>query len=136
MRHSLRSTFAGRTRRTSLILAAVSVALAVAIPSAASAAAFTAHLKAPNHTPIANKKWPITVTATKGRTKLSGSVSYRFLFDGQVVGSRPGRSFKNGVCHDTLLFPGEAEGHAITLQVVVKTRYGTDYINWAVTTKK
>jgi hypothetical protein len=136
MRHSLRSPFAGRTRRTSLILAAVSVALAVAIPSAASAAAFTAHLEAPNHTPIANKKWWITVTATKGRTKLSGSVSYRFLFDGQVVGSKPGRSFKDGVCKDWLLFPGDAEGHAITLQVVVKTRYGTDYIDWAVTTKK
>ena len=113
-------------------LAAAGAALALMLPASAAGAAFTAHLTAPNHAPTANKKWPITVTATHGSTKLSGSERYHFLFDGQVVSSQPGHSFTNGVYHDTLVFPGRAVGHPITLQVVVSTRYGTVDLNWAV----
>jgi hypothetical protein len=120
-------------RRASLVI--VGLALALALPAAASAAPFTAHLKAPNHTPTANKRWPITVTASHGRTKPGGVVRYEFLFAGQVVAHRPGHGFRGGVFHDRLLFPSAAIGHPITLRVIVKTRFGTVNLNWKVTTR-
>jgi hypothetical protein len=122
-------------RWSALALTAAALVLAVSAPASASAAPFTAHLKAPNHTPTAGKKWPITVTATRGHTKLSGSVRYQFLFDGTVESNQPGHSFKRGVFHDTLLFPKEAVGYPLTLRVIVKTRYGTVDLNWSVKTK-
>jgi hypothetical protein len=114
------------------VLAVMLTALVLTVPASASAASFTAHLKAPNHSPTAGKNWRITVTATHGGAKLSGSVRYRFLYNGSVVAHHFGRKFKHGVCHDTLLFPATAVGFPLTLQVVVQTKYGTDYINWAV----
>ena len=115
------------------VLAAMVAALVFAFSASASAASFTAHLKAPNHSPTAGKYWRITVTATHGGAKLSGSVSYRFLYNGSVVGHHFGRNFRRGVCHDKLLFPATSVGIPLTLRVVVKTKYGTDYINWNVT---
>ena len=109
-------------------------ALALAVPATASAAAFKAHLTAPNHSPTANKPWPITVTATRGATKLSGSVRYQFLLYGSVVSRQPGHSFTRGIYHDVLMFPSTAVGSSLTLRVIVKTKYGTVDLNWAVKT--
>jgi hypothetical protein len=120
---------------TRLVVPILVVALALVVPATASAAAFTAHLKAPNHTPTANKPWPITVTATRGRNKLSGSVRYEFLYDGSVVSHQPGHSFKGGVYHDTLKFPNEAAGYPLTLRVIVTTKYGTVDLDRAVKTR-
>jgi hypothetical protein len=113
-------------------LALIATALALARPSSASAAAFSARLSAPRHSPTAGKAWVITVTATHGRTKLSGSVRYQFLFQGEVVSTQPGHSFTRGVYRDKLLFTGDAVGHALTLRVVVRTSLGTVNLNWAV----
>jgi hypothetical protein len=120
-------------RFTALVIAGL--VLALAVPAAASAAAFSAKLTAPNHTPTANKRWPITVTVTRGRTKLSGSVRYQFLFEGQLEASRPGHAFTGGVFHDSLLFPGEAIGHVLSLHVIVKTKYGTVELPWWIKTR-
>ena len=122
-------------RQGSLVLVAGALGLALVIPASASAAAFTARLKAPNHTPTMNKKWWITVTATRGRAKLSGKVSYRFVTSAGTF-SRPGHGFKHGVYRDWLLFPAAAVGHKLTLRVVVSTRYGTVDLNWAVTPRR
>jgi hypothetical protein len=114
------------------LLALIVVGVALALPVAALAAGFTAKLTAPNHHPVANTKWHITVTATRGRQKLSGTVSYRYLSNGTVVGRGIGGSFRHGVYRDAIIWPGEAIGHPLTFQVVVTTRYGTDYVNWFV----
>jgi len=106
--------------------------VALTIPTSALAGGFAAHLSAPNHHPVANTRWHITVTATRGHSQLSGTVSYRYLTNGAVVGHSVGGSFKHGVYRDAIIWPGEAEGHPLTFQVVVRTRYGTDYINWFV----
>ena len=111
-----------------LLLGAVAV-LALALPSSALAGGFTARLYATTHQPKVGN-WPIKVTAMRGSQKLSGTVNYRFLYLGQVVSRQPGRSFTHGVCYDTLKWPRKAVGHTITLQVVVSTRFGTDYLNW------
>lgn len=113
----------------SLVLAAITAA-ALALPPAALAGGFTAHLIIATHQPKVGRQ-PITVTATRGAQKLSGSVYYRFLYDGILLpDNKPGGSFTHGVYHDTLLWPKKAVGHTVTLQVVVRTRYGTDYLNW------
>ena len=49
------STPAHRVRRVSIALAGLIAAFALLIPSAASAAAFTAKVHFPNHNPIAGK---------------------------------------------------------------------------------
>jgi hypothetical protein len=116
-------------------LALTTLTLALALPAAACAAPFTALLSAPNHQPTAGKKWWITVTATHGSTKLSGSVDYSFLFDGQVVQNYPGHAFTRGHFRDWLLFPKKAIGHTITLQINVHTKYGTVKLPWWIKTR-
>lgn len=116
------------TRAAVLLIA---LAAALAVPANALAGGFTAHLYVPGNThqpKVGN--WRIKVTATRGKQKLSGHVHYNFLFEGMVVSTQAGYSFKNGVYHDTLMWPKRAVGHTITLQVVVVTRYGTDDLNW------
>ena len=109
--------------------------LALMAPTLASAASFSAVLHAPNHSPIENKKWWITVDVTRGSTKLSGDVNYEFLFSGAIVSHQPGHKFKNGLYKDSLIFPAEAVGKPLTLRIVVKTKYGTKDLNWNVMTK-
>lgn len=116
-------------RRFRLGLLGAAAIVALALPSSALAGGFTARLYAPNHQPRVGN-WHITVTARRGSQRLSGYVKYRFLYRGMLVGHRPGNWFRNGVFHDTLHWPPAAVGHTITLQVVVSTRYGTDYLNW------
>jgi hypothetical protein len=129
-----------RVRRVSIALAGLVAAVALLVPSAASAAAFSAKVHFPNHNPTAGKVWVITWTATKGRTKLSGSDSYQFFIgnttSGSPVRTEPGVSFKNGTGRDTLKFPSEAVGHQLTLVVVIKTSAGTVKVPWVLTTKQ
>jgi len=104
-------------------------ATALSVPASALAGGFTAHLYANGHQPKVGN-WPIRVTATRGSQKLSGTVRYRFFYSGQLVSTQAGGHFSHGVWRDYLAWPARAVGHTITLQVVVSTRYGTDYINW------
>ena len=126
--HHVRPVSVPLPKPRSILVAAVA-AVALALPASALAGGFTAHLSAPNHEPKVGN-WRITVTANRGGQKLSGTVSYRFLYNHAVVGRQPGGRFSRGVLHDTLVWPKNAVGHTITLQVVVTTRYGTDYLNW------
>jgi hypothetical protein len=134
------STPLRHVRRISIALAGLVAAIALLLPGAASAAAVSAKVHFPNHNPIAGKTWVITWTATKGRTKLSGSDSYQFFIgktsSGSPVRTEPGVSFKNGKGRDTLKFPGEAVGHQLTLVVVIKTSAGTVKVPWLLTTKQ
>ncbi len=121
-------------RRAAVV--AVPVLAVLALPASASAATFTVKPHFPNHTPIAGKKWPITLDVSKGKTKLSGSVKYEFEFGGSVVSHQPGKKFKAGVYKDQLTFPADAIGQPLTLVVLVTTKDGTKSVDWAVTTKQ
>jgi len=121
-----------RIRTTILLLSTLGL---LAVPATALAGSFTAKLQIGSHQPKVGYQ-PLTVTATKGATKLAGTVRYQFLFDGQVVSKQPGGKFSHGVYHDKLKWPSDAVGHTITLQVVVNTKYGTDYLNWWIKVRK
>jgi hypothetical protein len=134
MRSSLQpSGRRARRRLTSFVLALVA---ALALPAAALAASFKLTPHIANHAPTINKKWPITVDVTKGTTKLSGSVTYQFLFSGTVVSTQKGHSFTNGVYKDALEFPSKSLGQPLTLRIVVKTKDGSEHLDWAITPKK
>jgi hypothetical protein len=120
-----------RIRSWGALLPVVLVTGMLALPAGALAGGFTARLYLHTHQPKVGKQ-PIKVTAYRGRTKLSGSVSYLFYLGrtNTRVGRAPGKSFRNGVYRDYLHWPADAVGHTLTMRVVVKTRYGTDYLNW------
>ena len=126
-----------RCARLSASLIAAALTVGLMIPASASAAApFKAKLHAPNHSPVIGKLWPITITVTRGNVKLSGSVRYQFLFNGQLESTQPGKSFKNGLYKDGLMFPAQSLGIPLTLKIIIKTKYGTVSIPWAVTSTK
>ena len=118
-----------------LTVAGLLAAGALLIPTAASAASFTAHVWFPRHNPVVNQKWPIKITAKKNGRKLHGSTRYQFYVSGALVAHRKGISFF-GVGHDTLKFPGAAVGHTLKLRVLVATKYGTVGFSHNVTTQK
>lgn len=124
-----------RTRRRAAAFA-LPLVVALALPASALAARFKLTPHIANHTPIVNKKWPITVDVTKGKAKLSGSVRYEFLFDGTVVSHQPGHKFTNGVYRDKMLFPAKSLGEPLTLRILVTTKYGTEHIDWKVQSKQ
>jgi hypothetical protein len=126
-----------RSARSAIRPAVVLVALvaAFAVPATAVAGGFTARLIAHGHQPRVGL-WPLTVTATRGKQKLSGTVRYQYLVGRRVVTRRPGGTFRNGVWHDELNWPTQVAGHRFTLQVVVHTKYGTDYLNWWIRVRK
>ncbi len=124
-----------RHARRSLTTLAV-LAAAAATPALAAAAPFTAHFHAADHAPKANVGWPVTVTATKGSKKLSGTVRYEFLLGTQVVSRQPGGPFKKGHYRDVMTFPAEAVGHPLILRAVVTTSYGTVRLPWKVTVRQ
>lgn len=117
-RSALRSVF--------LVMA---VAVALVLPASALAGGFSATLKIGSHEPKVGAQ-PITVTATRGSQKLSGTVRFQFLYQNTVVSKQPGGKLSGGVYRTKLLWPARAVGHSITLQVVVQTKYGTDKLNW------
>ncbi|MDE3131499.1 MAG: hypothetical protein KGL16_10130 [Acidobacteriota bacterium] len=120
-------------RVTALSLALSAGAMLAALPATAQAARFKITPHIANHTPTIDKKWPVELTITRGRAKLSGSVKYQFLFQGSVVSHQPGHAFKRGVYRDTMLFPAQALGQPLTLRILVTVkRYGTEHIDWAV----
>jgi hypothetical protein len=116
-------------------MAALVAAVALTAPTTAAAAAFTARLQAPNHTPTANQAWPITVTVSRGGADLTGSLRYEFLSHGAIVGTEPWRPLTGGVYRASLRFPTIAVGHPLTFQIEVVTEYGIEYVDWAVTAR-
>ena len=121
--------------------AALVAAAALALPASAPAGVMTetagsvkAVLHAPNHSPTVNQKWWITIDVTRGKTELGGRVRYQFVLGGAVVGKQPGHSFAGGHYRDWLKFPAQSVGIKLTLQTIVKTKYGTVTLPWTVTT--
>ncbi|WP_259311625.1 hypothetical protein [Capillimicrobium parvum] len=137
------------TMRARLLAVLVGIA-ALAIPAApASAAGFSAQLKAPNHSPKGGaKSWRITVSArTRSGQPLRATAVYKFLYNGQVVSTQnpwPGHSkggprpwsFR-GSYRDTILWPARAAGYPITFRVVVSSPgRGSVNLDWKVRVRR
>ena len=82
--------------------------------------------------------WPIKVTVRKGGRGIAGKVYYQFLFSGRIVACRTVKKpykprFTGGVFRDRIEFPERSVGIPLTFRVVVKTKYGTKNVDYAVT---
>jgi hypothetical protein len=84
----------------------------------ASAGGVTATLIASTHTPRANSTWPLRFTVTRAGRPARASVSYEYLFSGQVVARRSHYTF-SGSFHDTFVWPSTAVGYPLTFRAVI-----------------
>lgn len=120
-------------------LGALVAAAALASPVAASAASWSAAVKFPAENPKLGSSWTFGGTANSGRTDLSGDYRYTLCLR-SLCASGGGRSgkwqpFAGGKFSHTFKLAasdgkdghsiGEAVGLPLTIQVQVKTKYGT-----------
>ena len=142
--------------RTRTLVLTLLLALFVAAP--ASAASFRAALHVGTHHPKANKRWPVTVTATTTSGKaLRATATYQWLYNGQVVATRypspnvnpNSKCSKAGTCRHspwpfkgrmrdaTFTWPARAVGFPLTFRVVVKVKgRGTKRLDYAVRVRR
>jgi hypothetical protein len=89
------------------------------------------------HHPKINAKWPLEVSATLNGKAAHASAEYQFLLGYTVVSTQYPRSNKHftfvGHFSDTLVFPPDASGEPLTLQVVIEDAGHTAKLDWAIT---
>ena len=89
------------------------------------------------HHPKINAKWPLEVSATLNGKAAHASAEYQFLLGFTVVSTQYPRSNKHfrfvGHFSDTLVFPPDAAGEPLTLQVVIEDAGHTAKLDWAIT---
>jgi hypothetical protein len=83
----------------------------------ASAGGVTATMRAGTHTPSVGS-WPVHFSVTRAGQPVKASVSYEYLFAGQVVARRSHYSF-NGRFSDVFQWPAEAAGYPLTFRAVI-----------------
>ena len=98
----------------------------------ASAAGVTASMRATTHTPRVGVPWPLhfLVSGPAGAAQ-PASVSYEFLFAGQVVAHRSHYLFR-GRFSDTVLWPASAVGYPLTFRAVVRAAASTLNLDYQV----
>ena len=95
----------------------------------ASTGEVTATMRASTHTPQVERPWPIHVTVTRAGHPVMASVSYEFLFAGQVVARRSHATFY-GRFSDVFKWPSSAVGYPLTFRAAIASagaRIDLDY---------
>ena len=83
--------------------------------------AVTATLHAGTHHPKVNQAWPIRFTVTSAGRPTKASVSYEYLFAGQVVAHRSHYTF-TGHFSDIFRWPSSAVGYPLTFRAVIVSK--------------
>jgi hypothetical protein len=78
----------------------------------------SATLHASTHHPRVNQAWPIHFTVTRAGQPIKASVSYEYLFGGQVVARRSHYTFI-GHFSDVFMWPSSAVGYPLTFRAVI-----------------
>lgn len=78
----------------------------------------TATMHASTHNPAVQKPWPLAFTVTSAAAPAKASVSYEYLFGGQVVAHRSHYDF-TGHFADVFHWPAEAVGYPLTFRAVI-----------------
>jgi hypothetical protein len=97
---------------------AVATAVGNAHEVSASSGGVSASLRGGTHKPKVQAPWPIHFTVTRGGQPAAASVSYEYLFGGQVVAHRSHYTFK-GHFSDVFRFPSAAVGYPLTFRAVI-----------------
>lgn len=101
----------------------------------ASAGGVTATLVAGTHTPRANATWPLRFTITRAGQPVQASVSYEYLFSGQVVARRNHYTF-TGSFHDTFVWPSTAIGYPLTFRALLAAGASTIALDYPVRVRR
>jgi hypothetical protein len=96
-----------------------------------SAGEVSATMHVAGHHPRVNRSWPLSFVVTAAGAPARASVSYEYLFGGQVVARRSHYTFK-GHFSDTFLWPGRAVGYPLTFRAVVVSGKATVNLDYAV----
>ncbi len=107
------ATSAGSTAQTS-----VQSTSAAGDTVTASSQGVTATLHAASHHPKVGRPWPIRFTVTRAGAAARASVSYEYLYGGQVVARRSHYTF-TGHFSDNFEWPASAVGYPLTLRAVI-----------------
>lgn len=78
----------------------------------------TATLHAGTHHPKVGQAWPIRFTASSAGHPAKATVSYEYLFGGQVVAHRSHYTF-TGRFSDVFRWPSSAVGYPLTFRAVI-----------------
>jgi hypothetical protein len=84
----------------------------------ASVAGVIATMHAGTHTPKVNAPWPLRFTVTRGGRPVRASVTYEFLFGGQVVARRSHYNFV-GHFSDFAVWPASSVGYPLTFRAAI-----------------
>jgi hypothetical protein len=98
---------------------------------AGSSAGVTATMHVGTHHPKAGRPWPVRFTVTRGGRDVFASVSYEFLFAGQVVARRSHYIF-HGRFSDVVVWPASAVGYQLTLRAVIGAAGATINLDYPV----
>lgn len=96
-----------------------------------SARGVTATLHAGTHQPKVGRPWPIHFTVIHAGRPARASVSYQYLFNGQVVAHRSHYTF-TGRFSDTFEWPASAVGYPLTFRAVIVSAGATIDLDYAV----
>jgi hypothetical protein len=91
----------------------------------------TASLHAVTHHPTVGRPWPIHFTVTRGGRPVKASVSYEYLYGGQVVARRSHYTF-TGRFSDIFVWPAAAIGYPLTLRAVIVSEGVTINLDYSV----
>ncbi len=97
----------------------------------ASSGAVSATMHAGSHHPRVGVLWPVSFTVTRGGRPAHASVSYEYLFGGQVVARRSHYIF-TGHFSDTFKWPASAVGYPLSLRAVIVSGAATLNLDYAV----
>jgi hypothetical protein len=101
----------------------------------ASSGGVTASLQADTHAPKVEASWPIHFIVTRGGAPVTASVSYEYLFSGQVVAHRSHYTFK-GHFSDVFKWPASAVGYPLTFRAVIASGGVTINLDYPVQVSK
>ena len=91
----------------------------------------SATLHGSTHAPKVEQPWPVHFTVTRGGHAVRASVSYEYLFGGQVVARRSHYTF-DGHFSDVFKWPASAVGYPLTFRAVIVSEGATINLEYPV----
>jgi hypothetical protein len=91
----------------------------------------TATMHAGTHHPKVGRPWPIRFVVASGGRAVRASVSYEYLFGGQVVAHRSHYTF-TGHFSDVFIWPSTAVGYPLTFRAVIVSGAATINLDYPV----
>lgn len=136
------STTASTTTASSASTAATSTQPKASSPTAsassgagrtvtASAGGVSAIMRGSTHAPKVERPWPLRFTVTRGGHAVRASLSYEYLFGGQVVAHRSHYTFV-GHFSDVFKWPSTAVGYPLTFRAVIVSEGATINLEYPV----